>query len=467
MGSYFLQALETLVCSLSPKDQPFSFSSSNVLLQAQLLDPTSAGDYHTSFSTQPPLKAWIPRNSLSPLVHNGTNVSVTSLVLQKLDQRLPYNYEQVLGDLQHATPGLVLVIAIMAGGKAFTQTEVIMDFGQTGGTLRCVFWDYHLFQHAGGWSDKGCQARAADGSIATQCICQHLTAFSVLMSRYPVPECPVLKHLSRVGLSTSILALLVCLGVYRLVWRAVVQNKVAFFRHAALFNMAICLLIADTWFLVSSVFLAGTQDVLCLAIAFLCHFFYLATFFWMLAQALLLAHQLLFVFHHLSKSLVLSLMVTLGYLCPLGLAGVTLGLYLPRGQYLSEDTCWLDWKSGAIYTFVGPVLTIVGVNGLVLATTVLKLLRPSLSEGPPAEKRQALTGVLKALLILTPIFGITWGLGLVTMTEETSVVPHYIFVTLNTFQVGGCGLCSQPLPTARTAAHLFSGRPRSAAGETS
>lgn len=85
-------------------------------------------------------------------------------------------------------------------------------------------------------------------------------------------------------------------------------------------------------------------------------------------------------------------MVVLGYLCPIGFAGVALGLYLPQGQYLGERAYWLDEKGGALYTFAGPVLVIVGLNGLVLAMTMLKLLRPSLSEGPRVEKCQDLLG---------------------------------------------------------------------------
>ncbi|XP_076690000.2 adhesion G-protein coupled receptor F3 [Callospermophilus lateralis] len=432
-GSHFLLAVETLVRSLSPEDQPFSFNSSNVLLQSQLFESTLP-QYRISFPTQPPVWAEIPSHSLAPLVHNGTNISITSLVLQKLDHLLPSNYGQGLGDSFYATAGLVLVISIMAGGQTFTQAEVIMDFGDTDDFLHCVFWDHKLFGGEGGWSGEGCRADAAIARPATWCICQHLTAFSILMSRQTVSENPVLDLLSQVGLGSSILALLVCLGVYRLVWRVVVRNKVAFFRHAALLNMVICLLAADTIFLGASFLPPGYLSPLCLATTFLTHFFYLATFFWMLAQALVLAHQLLFVFHQLSKHRVLSLMVILGYLCPLVFASVTLGLYLPQGQYLREGKCWLDGKGGAFYTFVGPVLAIVGVNGLVLATAVLKLLRPSLSEGPPVEKRQALLGVIKALLILTPIFGLTWGLGLATLLEEVSTVPHYIFTALNSFQ---------------------------------
>ncbi|XP_045665203.1 adhesion G-protein coupled receptor F3 isoform X1 [Ursus americanus] len=433
-GSAFLLALETLACSLCPQDHPFSFSLRNVWLQTQLLGPTFPADYRVSFSTQPPLQAHIPRCSLALLGHNATNISVTSLVLQKLDRLLPSNYGQGLGDSLYATPGLVLSISIMAGGQAFNQGEVIMDFGNTASTPHCVFWDHDLFQGKGGWSDEGCQVQTAHASPTTQCICRHLTAFSILMSRNTVPENPTLELLSQVGLGASILALLVCLGVYRLVWRVVVQNKVAYLRHMALLNVVLCLLAADTCFLGAPLLPPGPRSPLCLAAAFLCHFFYLATFFWMLAQALMLAHQLLFVFRQLSKCRVLSLMVVLGYMCPMGFAGAALGLYLPRGQYLGEEACWLNRKGGVLYTFVGPVLAIVGMNGLVLAMAVLKLLRPSLSEGPQVEKRHALLGVIKALLILTPIFGLTWGLGLATLLEEVSVIPHYIFTILNTTQ---------------------------------
>lgn len=442
MGSDFLKAVETLVHSLSPQKHPFSFSSPNVLLQSQLLRHSSPPGYQMPFSTRPLLQAWIPWHSLAPLVHNGTNISITSLVLQRLDYQLPSNYTQGLWNTPYTTPGLVLVVSITADGQAFTQAEVIMDFEVMNGTLNCVFWDHNVFQGRGGWSDEGCKVHAANASTS-RCICQHLTAFSILMSQHTVPENPILGLLSQVCIGASILALLICLVIYRLVWRAVVRNKVAFFRHTALFNTVICLLVADTCFLGNPLLPSGYHSLVCLVTAFLCHFFYLATFFWMLAQALMLAHQLLFVFHQLSKHLVLSLMVILGYLCPLGFAGVTLGLYLPQRKYLREGKCLLNGDGVMLHTFSEPVLAIVGVNGLVLVIAVLKLLRPSLSEGPTVEKRQALVGVLKALLILTPIFGLTWGLGVATLFDG-SIVSHCLFSILNSLQVGGKGEVAMP-----------------------
>ncbi|ERE67374.1 putative G-protein coupled receptor [Cricetulus griseus] len=459
LASDLLKAVETLVHSLRPQQHPFFFTSSNVLLQSQLLRHTSPPGYQMSFSAWPLLQARIPWYSLAPLVHNGTNVSITSLVLQKLDHHLPSSYTQGLWNTPYTTPGLVLVVSITADGQTFTQAELIMDFEHMNGTLHCVFWDYSLFQGQGGWSDKGCQVHAANTSTIIQCVCQHLTAFSILMSQHTVPENPILDLLSQVGVGVSILALLMCLVIYRLVWRVVVRNKVSFFRHATLYNMVICLLVADTCFLGSPFFPSGYHSLLCLATAFLCHFFYLATFFWMLAQALVMAHQLLFVFHQLSKYLVLSLMVILGYLCPLGFAGITLGLYLPQRKYLWEGKCLLNGDGVMLHAFSEPVLVIVCVNGLVLVIAVLKLVRPSLSEGPPAEKHQALVGVLKALLILTPIFGLTWGLGVVVIFDQDSMVSHYIFTILNSLQgvfilVFGCLTDKKVLQALRKRFHV-------------
>ncbi|XP_068928123.1 adhesion G-protein coupled receptor F3 [Petaurus breviceps papuanus] len=434
MSSAMLQAVESLGRNLCYNDHPFTLTLPNVQLQTHLFGPMTQEDYSVSFSTHPPLRAKISHQTLAHLAWKTGHVSITSIVLSKLDRILPMNYGQGLRDLLYDTPGLILSNSITDGNQTVTKVEIIMDFGGTEGIPTCVFWDHTLFQGAGAWSKEGCETKVGDINGSTQCICVHLTSFSVLMSPHSVPNNPTLTLLTQVGLGASILALLLCLGVYRIVWKAVVRNKISYFRHVALLNVVLCLLAADTFFFGTSLLSLRTHNPLCLAITFLCHFFYLATFFWMLAQALMLAHQLLFVFHQLSKRYVLPIMFVLGYLCPLGIAGTTLVLYLPQGQYLQEDKCWLDGKGGAIYTFVGPVLVIVGINGLVLAMAVVKLLRPSLSEGPQSEKQQALLGVIKALFILMPIFGLTWVLGLATVMDRGNEIPHYLFTVLNTSQ---------------------------------
>ncbi|XP_038607826.1 adhesion G-protein coupled receptor F3 isoform X2 [Tachyglossus aculeatus] len=431
-GSSFLQAVESMAQRLPPKIDSFHLQLPNVEVQSQLLG-LEPNDYSISFSTQPPLRAWIQRQALAQLSKEFGNVSITSLVLRKLDQILPMNFGPGLEGSHYDPYSLILSNSITAGGQSVSQVESIMDFGNTEGTAQCVFWDHGLFHNVGGWSTEGCQAKEAKVGATAQCFCVHLTSFSILMSLHDVPDRFSLTLLSQVLLGASVLCLLLSLGMYRAVWRVVIRNKVSYFRLAALFNMVFCLLTADICFLGASL-QPSPQSPLCLIVTFLCHFLYLAAFFWMLAQALVLGHQLVFVFHQLSKRRVLPLMIALGYLCPLGLATATLGIYFPQGRYVKKEACWLDAKSGALYFFVGPVLTIVGVNAVVLAVAVLKLMRPTLSEGPRTEERHTLMCIFKALLILTPVFGLTWGLGLANMMQELSEVPHYLFVVFNASQ---------------------------------
>uniref|UniRef100_A0A452ID69 G-protein coupled receptors family 2 profile 2 domain-containing protein n=1 Tax=Gopherus agassizii TaxID=38772 RepID=A0A452ID69_9SAUR len=247
----------------------------------------------------------------------------------------------------------------------------------------------------------------------------------------------------------SILALILCLGIYYLVWRSVVRNKISYFRYMSLVNIVLSLLMANAWFLGSSWMTPSHKNKLCVAATFFMHFFYLATFFWMLVQALMLFHHLVFVFHQLAKASVTPLVVTIGYLCPLIIAAAAVAVYYPKQSYIQTMACWLNGHNGAIYTFSVPVLVIVLLNVLILFMVVMKLMRPSVSEGPKGEDRKILLSILKAVLILTPIFGLTWGLGIITMTSKSSEVFHYMFAILNAFQgvfilVFGCLMDKKP-----------------------
>ncbi|KAI5948287.1 Adhesion G-protein coupled receptor F3 [Manis javanica] len=86
--------------------------------------------------------------------------------------------------------------ALSSSEFEITVITMLMDL-QRNGTPHCVFWDHDVFWSKGGWSDEGCQVQAASTSPTTQCICRHLTAFSILMSQYTVPENPTLELLTQ------------------------------------------------------------------------------------------------------------------------------------------------------------------------------------------------------------------------------------------------------------------------------
>ncbi|XP_067406659.1 adhesion G-protein coupled receptor F3 [Emydura macquarii macquarii] len=443
-ASTFLQSIENITRRLVPGEGNFTFVLPNVELQGSVFHPDSPTDYTKTFRTQPLLQVHISKEVVAELVRLGANVTVTSMVLKKLGRFLPPNYGRGLNSSRYVLGSLLFSSNIMSSNGSVSQAEIAMSFGhgnQTGEKAgaasgeerpQCVFWDHSLFRGEGGWSAQGCQTLGT--GTATKCTCQHLTSFSVLMSIHSIADSFWLDFLSKFGVCASILALLLCLGIYSLVWRSVVRNQISHFRYLSLVNIALSLLMGNLWFLGSTWMAKSHENKLCVAATFFTHFFYLAMFFWMLVQALMLFHRLVFVFHQLATASVLPFMVTMGYLCPLVIAAAAVAVYFPTQGYVQAMACWLNVHTGAIYAFAVPVLVIVLVNVLILLVVVMKLMRPSVSEGPQGDERKTLLNILKALLILTPVFGLTWGLGVVTMTSQASELFHYLFAVLNSFQ---------------------------------
>ncbi|XP_062822748.1 adhesion G-protein coupled receptor F3 [Anolis carolinensis] len=433
-ASGFLQALENLTGLLLPPDQGFNLSLPNLELLSLRLDPDREDEgFLKTFDTDPPASVRIAEEEVEELLRREGSLTITALALKRMEGILPHS----------RLASLVMSNAIRSPNGSVTDVVVQMVFGHRNatdgeeggeeGVAECVFWNHSLVGGEGAWSTEGCRTSMTTEG-ATNCTCRHLTSFSVLMSAGPVPSSAALTVLSTVGLCASVVALMATLLIYYLVWTSVVKNKVSYFRYTTLANLAFSLLLASLCFLTASRLTAGHESPLCVAAAFFCHFFYLATFFWMLVQALMLFHQLVFVFHQLSMSAVAPAMLALGYLCPLAIAAATMAAAFPARQYLQEGLCWLSARSKALYAFSIPVLAIVAVNLAVLVVVLMKLMRPSVSEAPPGEERRALVGLFKALLVLTPVFGLTWGLGVITMTGQASPATHYAFTLLNAFQ---------------------------------
>ncbi|KAL8184948.1 UNVERIFIED_CONTAM: hypothetical protein K2H54_033243 [Gekko kuhli] len=436
-GSMFLKAIEDLTSLLEPPTTEFNLTLPNLELQSSMFNLTWIDDFTKIFNTDPPLRSHISREELVEVVQREHSITVISLVLKNMDQILPGHYGV---DASHVLGSLVMSSAIVAHNGSVRQVDIEMMFGlwnttrnlEEKQTAQCVSWNHGLLEGTGGWSSQDCQSSSTE--MVANCSCHRLTSFSVLMSAYPVPVSFALTFLSKFGVCATILALVVCLFIYGLVWTSVVKNKVSYFCYTTLVNISFSLLMGSLWFLGVSQLKASHVSRLCVAVAFFTHFFYLAKFFWMLVQALLLCHQLIFVFHHLSIWSVMPAMVAVGYVCPLVIAVATVAAFFPRQTYLNKAVCWLSFRSKAIYAFFVPILVIVIVNILVLFMVLLKLMRPSVSEGPQGEEKKALLGIFKALLILTPIFGLTWVLGVITMTSDASQLTHYAFTILNSFQ---------------------------------
>uniref|UniRef100_A0A8C3AIJ8 Uncharacterized protein n=1 Tax=Cyclopterus lumpus TaxID=8103 RepID=A0A8C3AIJ8_CYCLU len=296
--------------------------------------------------------------------------------------------------------------------------------------MRCVFWD----RGARSWSTEGCEWQGA--SDEGLCVCRHLSSFAVLMSRSPV-NIRGLTEVTLVGLSVSVVSLVLTLAIEVIVWSAVVKTDTSYLRHMANVNICLCLLVADCCFLAS--FNDNNKETWCKIFVALKHFSYLSMFFWMLCLSSMLLHQTVFTLHTMGRKTYLRFSLVLGYVCPLLISVITWFSYNngAEGEYYSMETCWLCYAGlmkGSIYAFVIPVGIIVFVNVFSMVVVIIKLLnRPMTPEKYNEREKNATITVMRTVILLTPIFGVTWVLGF----THQDPVKYVLLINLLSFPLQG------------------------------
>uniref|UniRef100_A0A3Q1FKW1 Adhesion G protein-coupled receptor F3b n=1 Tax=Acanthochromis polyacanthus TaxID=80966 RepID=A0A3Q1FKW1_9TELE len=312
----------------------------------------------------------------------------------------------------HETEHTDLLLSATLNNNNDSDLEIKLDFPfkkeKSNRKFHCVFWDVKKSD----WSDEGCFFRSSDGENI-RCECHHLTAFSVLMAKGDIST-ETLDTITTVGLSVSVFSLLLFLAIEFLVWSAVVKSNLSHFRHTAIVNIAVFLLLADCSFLASTS-PESLSDTTCFVLTVCKHLFYLAMFTWMLCMSVMLVHQLIFVFNPLRKRVFMFLSSILGYVVPILIVGSSYIYckYTYRAYY-DKKTCWLVFErllEGSMHAFLIPVGTIMMTNLFSMVVVIVTLVKSSVQDSSKTEDKDTAKGILKVVLILTPIFGVTWIIG--------------------------------------------------------
>uniref|UniRef100_A0A3B4TW64 Adhesion G protein-coupled receptor F3b n=1 Tax=Seriola dumerili TaxID=41447 RepID=A0A3B4TW64_SERDU len=302
--------------------------------------------------------------------------------------------------------------------------------------MQCVSWDNITRQ----WSDKGCKWQGAHDE--GHCICEHLSSFAILMSKEPL-EIPGMNEITLVGLSISVMSLIISLVIQVIVWNGVVKSNALYLRHIAHVNISLCLLVGDCCFL-ASYKPEVLSKIWCKTVVVLKHFCYLSMFFWMLCLSCTLLHQTVFIFHKVSKKNYLKFSLILGYACPFLIVTITfLTNNGAEGAYFSTETCWLVYirlLQGSIHTFLIPIGIIIFINVFAMLVVIMKLLDQSPNRAISNEKEKtAAKTVVRTVILLTPIFGVTWifGFGVMLLDLSSGYIAfavNYAFTLMNAFQ---------------------------------
>ncbi|XP_038064904.1 adhesion G protein-coupled receptor E3-like [Patiria miniata] len=301
------------------------------------------------------------------------------------------------------------------------RTETPVNDGQR---PVCAFWRKSTNVSMGSWSDDGCHLVGSNESHVI-CSCNHLTNFAVLVRVVPgVEPLPdvhtnILKILSIVGGVTSVTCLSITLIVY--IWLKVYRSQTLVI-HA---NLAVSILISQIIFLVGID--ATSSKAVCKVVAALLHYSLLASFSWMMVEGANLYLKSTNIFR---TTIHVGLLFALGWVTPLPIVGLSLGVLF--NTYVSESYCWLSNENGLIWAFVAPVIIVILLNSCVLLNVIRVFLSLEAMADKPKLKR--IKAGARAVLLLTPLLGITWLIGLFVNVDGADVVVSYIFVILNSSQ---------------------------------
>ncbi|KAM8953265.1 adhesion G protein-coupled receptor F5-like [Pelodytes ibericus] len=403
-SSSLLQSVESFASKLIVTGPISIGNNSNVQLKGILLTDTSP-QYKENFSFPQPsnLTAKVEIGNLESIKQNS---SIISIAYATLNDILPKS------NVSGLINGLVMTTLATVDNKE--KFNISMVFEKSNTTLNnpaCVYWNFTVQD----WTSDGCSGFNYPNNVT--CTCNHLTSFSILMSYKPdAPDDPVLDNITYIGVGISLFSLVICIIVEGIVWKSVTKNKTSYMRHVCLVNIAISLLIADIWFIIGSALTANKPVTItdaCVATTFFSHLFYLSVFFWMLTMGLILFYRLVYVLHDMSKSTMMIVSFTLGYGCPVIISVVAVAVTQPNKIYTSKVACWLNiGDSNAFIAFVVPALSILLVNTIILCVVLKKICRPSIGDRHKKEETSTLRHIAKCIVILTPLLGLTWGIGI-------------------------------------------------------
>ncbi|XP_070398021.1 adhesion G-protein coupled receptor F1 [Nothobranchius furzeri] len=418
-SSLLLHAFEKITSRLV--NESFNIQTPYILLNKTTFSHTFIGNFNSSVE-------------IDVLEADGENNPITVILFSSMDNVL------LARDKANSSSDVINGKVTLIKSEAIIS-NLTLSFETTNDTLKnpkCVFWDFTLFDGVGGWSQDGCSLVYYENGTAS-CNCNHTTSFSILMSPDSI-DSPILDYITYIGVGISMASLVICLIIEAIVWRKIRKNATSYLRHVSIVNIAVSLLMADIWFIIGAAIsnLNEKNQPACTAATFFIHFFYLALFFWMLASALLLLYRTVSVFDGgLSKVSMLVIGFVLGYGAPLIIATVTIAATAPSNEYTRENSvCWLNWyESKALLAFVIPALLIVLINLIILVVVLYKILRRRVGgNAAQSGEKHVLVVIARSLAVLTPFFGITWGLGVGTMVKPDDMGILITFALFNSLQ---------------------------------
>ncbi|XP_069442287.1 cadherin EGF LAG seven-pass G-type receptor 1 isoform X1 [Ovis canadensis] len=283
----------------------------------------------------------------------------------------------------------------------------------------CVSWNHSITTGGtGGWSAKGCELLSRNRTHVA-CRCSHAASLAVLMdvSRREHGEVLPLKIVTYAAVSLSLAALLLAFVLLALV-RTLRSNLNGIHKNliAALFSSQLVFVIG----------IAQTENpFLCTVIAILLHYVYMSTFAWTFVESLHV-YRMLTEVRNIDAG-PMRFYYVVGWGIPAIVTGLAVGLD-PQG-YGNPDFCWLSLRDTLIWSFAGPIGTVIVVNTVIFVLSA----KVSCQRKRHYYERKRVVALLRTAFLLLLLVSATWLLGLLAVNGD-ALAFHYLFAVFSCLQ---------------------------------
>ncbi|KAJ7401110.1 Adhesion G-protein coupled receptor G1 [Pitangus sulphuratus] len=375
-------------------------------------------------------------SSLFMVVKDREEVAEHRVLLMDINNQTMFqdeNSSHVLGD---KVVSISLVDTVVANLSDPVVLTFFHDQLPRNVTPLCVFWQEDITASSGSWDSYGCTT--VTGSSQTECRCNHLTYFAVLMV-----SSPEITHVHRhylsiityIGCLISALAS-ICTIVF-LYFRSKQRDQITSM-HIHM-NLLGAIFLLDMTFLISEHLASSGSEAVCRAGGLFLHFSLLSCLTWMGIEGYNLYRLVIEVFNAYHDHFLLKLCLVgwgFPFLCVMLIFLANWTNYGPfsvpvyesiGGKSTNATICWIT--SPLIHNIVnlGFFSLVFLFNSVMLGAMVREILRQN-------KKGHRLKHVL-ALLGLSILLGIPWALIFFSFTSGVfCLVSLYIFTIINSLQ---------------------------------
>ncbi|NWV45735.1 AGRG1 protein, partial [Daphoenositta chrysoptera] len=436
-----LGELEKMLAKVELEGQNQTFGEATVHATVLRVQPSRAPQ-HLTFASQREEGGEVQGftvdlpSSLFMMVKEKEEVVEHRVLLMDINRQTMFqdeNSSHVLGD---KVVSISLVDTVVANLSDPVVLTFFHDQLPRNVTPLCVFWQEDTSASSGSWDSYGCTT--VTGSSQTECRCNHLTYFAVLMVSSPEITSEHRNYLSiitYVGCLISALAS-VC-TIFFLYFRSKQRDQITSM-HIHM-NLLVAIFLLDVTFLISEHLAASGSEAVCRAGGLFLHFALLSCLTWMGIEGYNLYRLVIEVFNAYHDHFLLKLCLVgwgFPFCCVMLIFLASWTNYGPfsipiyesiDGRSINATICWIT--SPLIHNIVnlGFFSLVFLFNSVMLGAMVREILRQN-------KKGHKLKHVL-ALFGLSILLGIPWALIFFSFTSGVfCLVSLYIFTIINSLQ---------------------------------